>query len=158
MTKHFVFIILTISAIGCGNNPVPVRESAEHETELGSTSVSIADSVNPSTSFKLFRRTENGQWDAGTSNAYPEATKIVETLEGSVIWNGKKHGASYSMQPFHTQPPGIEIGLDWSNGNKDSSKAVWICYGNRLFWWKDSIFEIPQEKWASLDAIFPANK
>ena len=112
----------------------------------------LADTVCPSTEFRLFRRKPDGEW--GESASYPRAIgmEAVRALDGASLWDGAKHVHGQTM-------PDRAIGLDWSSDvSQRKTRAVWICKGNRLVWHTDSYYEVPENSWPFIDKAFPENQ
>ena len=118
---------------------------------------SVTGEVAQVKAFRLYeRQKENSDWNDGSPLDEKKAREILAALEGSKVWDHKSHAAVYS--PWDTQPPPIGLGLAWSTDLQDEAKSVWICYGNRLFWWKDSLYQVSDGKEKVLDRHFPKNK
>jgi len=120
--------------------------------------LSVTKTVEAKTTFRLFRRRpDNNQWDAGTAYPYTNGVALLKVLETSTTWDGKSHAAAYGLLHAHT--PGIEITIDWSRAKKErKTHSVALCYGNRLFWYGDSVYQIPESSYDVVDRLFPKNK
>jgi hypothetical protein len=118
----------------------------------------ITNTVDAKTTFRIFRRRpDNNHWDTGNAYAYTNGVALLKALVASKQWEGKSHAAAYGQ--FHAHTPGIKITIDWSR-TKEERKAhsVTFCYGNRLFWYGDSVYQIPETSYELVDRLFPKNK
>ena len=121
-------------------------------------SLNVTNTVDAKASFRIFRRrADNNHWDAGRAYSYTNGVALLRALETSKTWDGKSHAAAYGLLHAHT--PGIEITIDWSRTKKErKTRSVALCYGNRLFWYGDSIYQLPETSCELVDRLFPKNK
>lgn len=147
-------IVLLLLALLC---PVAGSLAADH-TNLAIVSLGITNTINSRTTFKVFRRrADNHYWDSG--KAYPRTNGIalLKALDSSSRWDGKSHAMAYGM--LHAYEPGISIEIDWSRNKKErKSRSIALCYGNRLFWFRDSLHQLPEKNYELVDRLFPQNK
>ncbi len=120
--------------------------------------LTITNAVNAKTTFQIFRRLpKNNYWDSGSAYAYTNGVALLKALETSKQWDGKSHAAAYGL--LHAHQPSVTITIDWSRTKKDhKARSVTLCYGNRLFWYGDEIFQIPETSYEVVDRLFPKNK
>jgi hypothetical protein len=112
----------------------------------------LADTLGPSTEFRLFRRKPDGEWGESASYARAIGMEAVRALEGARLWDGTNHVHDQTM-------PDRAIGLDWSSDvSQRKTRAVWICKGNRLFWHTDAYYEVPKNSWKLMDKAFSENQ
>jgi hypothetical protein len=120
-------------------------------------SSTITGTFDSTTEFRIFRRRpSNNHWDGG--RAYPNemGTALLIALQPSLPWDGKSHAIAYGTHAYTT---GLTIGIAWSNWPSDSrTRTVTLCYGNRLFWFGNSIYQIPEASYAVVDDLFPENR
>jgi hypothetical protein len=102
-------------------------------------------------------RPDNNRWDSGSAYAYTNGIALLRALETSKQWDGKSDAAAYGMLHAHT--PSVEITIDWSRTKKDrKTRSVTLRYGNRLFWYGDEVYQIPETSYDVVDRLFPKNK
>jgi len=121
-------------------------------------SLRVTNTTDARTTFRIFRRRpDNNHWDAGSAYAYTNGVALLRALETSKPWDNKSHAAAYGLLHAHT--PGIELTIDWSRTKKErKTHSVALCYGNRLFWYGDSVYQIPKSSYEAADRLFPKNK
>ena len=135
-----------------------VSGRAADSTNAPSASLSITNTVDAKATFRIFRRRpDNNHWDSGSTYAYTNGIALLRALETSKQWDRRSHAAVYGL--VHAQTPGVEITIDWSRTKKDrKTHSVTLCYGNRLFWYGDSVYQIPEASYGLVDRLFPKNK
>lgn len=113
--------------------------------------------IEATTTFRIFRRRTDNYWNDGSPYASTEGVALLRALETSKRWDGKSHGGAYGLLHAHT--PGIEIKVDWSRTKEErQTHSVALCSGNRLFWYGDEIYQIPEPSYGVVDRLFPENK
>jgi hypothetical protein len=149
-TTTILLILMLASWSGSGR--------AAETTNAPSASLSITNTVDAKTTFRIFRRRpSNNHWDSGSAYAYTNGIALLRALETSKQWDGRSHAAAYGLLHAHT--PSVEITIDWSRSKKDrKTRSVTLCYGNRLFWYGDSVYQIPEASYGFVDRLFPKNK
>ena len=131
---------------------------AADKTNALAGSLRITNTIDAKTTFRIFRRRpDNNYWDDGHPYASTNGIQLVRALEASKPWDGKHHAAAYGM--LHPYAPGYTIEIDWSRTKKErKTRSVVLCYGNRLFWYSDNYYEIPETGYDLVDRLFPKNK
>jgi len=152
-----VYIALCGAMLGCtiasDAGETNRTQYADHRTAI----FSVTNDVAQVREYRLYeRRKQNNDWNDGNPFDQAKAGVTLAAMEGSRLWDHKSHAVAYSA--WDTQSPAITIGLAWSADVKDKAKSVWICYGNRLFWWNDSLYQLPEGKGEVLDQQFPKNR
>ena len=128
---------------------------AADSTNSSGAPLSVTNTVAANTTFKIFRRRpDNNYWDNnGRPYSYTNGIQLLRAFEKSQPWDGNRHG----IAPGHTPP--VDIELDWSRTKKErKTHSIVLCYGNRLFWYNDETYEIPEASYALVDRLFPKNK
>ena len=110
--------------------------------------------------FRIFRRRpENNSWDDGSPFDRTTALAILNALVTATPWDHNSHAAAYGM---HASTPNITIGLTWCKDIKDESQrdtqSVHFCYGNRLFWYGNHVYQLSEQSHDVLNGIFAENK
>jgi hypothetical protein len=120
--------------------------------------LSLTNTMDTSTTFRIFRRRpDNNQWDAGSAYAYTNGVALLRALEESKPWDRTSYAAVYGL--FHAHTPSLEITIDWSRAKTDQkTNSITLCYGNRLFWYGNSVYQIPEASHEVADKLFPKNK
>jgi hypothetical protein len=137
---------------------LPLSSRAADVANAPRASLSLTNTVDAKTTFRVSRRrSDNNHWDSGSAYAYAKGVALLRALEASKPWDGRSHAAAYGMLHAHT--PGIEITIDWSRTKKDrKTRSVALCYGIRLFWYGDSVYQIPEASYGLVDRLFPKNR
>ncbi len=132
--------------------------TASIAADAPTASLSITNTVDAKSTFRIFRRRpDNNHWDAGSAYAYTNGVALLRALETSKTWDGKSHAAAYGL--LHAHIPGLEITIDWSRMKTErKTRSVALCYGNRLFSYGDSVYQIPETSYEVVDRLFPKNK
>ncbi len=151
MMKPLIQFVLTLVLIIFSLKSVDAADSS-------SLQLNITNTVNDETTFKIFRRrAADNSWDTGSAFASTNGMHLLNALENSKKWDGKSHAAAYGM--LHAYTPGIEFTIDWSQSQKErQAHSISLCYGNRLFWYGNSVYQVPENSYGLVDRLFPKDK
>jgi type II secretory pathway pseudopilin PulG len=134
-----------------------------HEPELAQPpqkQLDLMATVKPDSEFRIFRRrSEDNHWDDGSPFDRMTALKVIDALATATPWDANSHAAAYGM---HAHAPGLTLDLSWCKDIQDKgqrdTQSVCLCYGNWLFWYGNSIYQVSQHSHEVLEGIFPENK
>ena len=121
-----------------------------------SSPLNITNTVGAKTTFKIFRRRpDNNHWDTGAAFSFTNGIALLKALETSKPWEDK----TPAYGGLHGHIPAVTITIDWSHTRKErKTHSITLCYGNRLFWYGDSVYEVPKNSYEVIDKFFPKNR
>jgi len=117
----------------------------------------ITNAINGKTEFRIFRRqASNNYWDTGNAYSRSNGIAFVRALQDAQPWDSKSHAIAPGI--LRAYEPGIRITIDWSpTTSQPNTHSVALCYGNRLFWYRTSIYQVPESSYELMDRLFPAD-
>ena len=83
---------------------------------------------------------------------------FLRALEKSKPWDGKSHAVVDGSLQAHTPRIAFEISWARPKSQKDRySYSVFLCHGNRLFWYWGTLYQIPESGYETVERLFPRN-
>jgi len=133
------------------------RRSAPFEQER----LNVMATVNPDTEFRLYRRLpKNNYWDDGSPFPRVDALAVVDAIDSAKPWDRISHAAVIGQ--YHAYTPGYTLCLSWCKDMKDDTQrekgSVAICYGNWLFDYGNTDYQLSEEGHEVFNRVFSENK
>lgn len=133
---------------------------ARHSAPIAPNRLNLMATVKPDVEFRLYRRkSENNHWDDGSPYPRTQALAILEAMATAQPWDRTSHIAVRGV--YHNYPPGLTLDLTWCKDISDAAQrntnSVAIHFGNWLFEYGNTTYQLSEEGHEALSRLFPKN-